>query len=296
MEQQGGFDQHADGDKEHAAKQVAQADEGFLHGDFLRHFGNNRAEEECTQRQRITGFHGKDREHEEHASDNDRLQLRVGTGLQPAQNSRNKKQTDADQQDHERAQGGELNPQVGRVASFADLHLAGQQGEHDDRDDVLHDRDAEGALGGTFVGELEVADGFRDDGRAGDHEHAGDKQAVQRRPTGQRTQELGEVQHGKGAQGGARQGRQSEPRELRQTEPQADGKHQENQADLGERLDALNVSYQRKRGRVGADDDPGGKEADDDGQAEAFTQGAGETGREQHDGEVLNEKGAVHGS
>jgi hypothetical protein len=34
---------------------------------------------------------------------------------------------------------------------------------------------------------------------------------------------------------------------------------------------------------MGANNDPSGEEADDDGQAEAFAQGAGETGRELHE-------------
>ena len=104
-----------------------------------------------------------------------------------------------------------------------------------------------------------------------------------------------EIVHDDGAGERRQHQRKAESPELPQAQAHADGKHQEHQPHLRERLDPADVRHQGERRRVRADDHAGHEVADDRRQADAVASPPHQP-RHQHDHrEVLDEIDSVHG-
>jgi hypothetical protein len=169
-----------------------------------------------------------------------------------------------------------------------------EPGQQEHGVEVLHQQDAqhrllEGPLDAPLVEEL------GENHRGGDGEAGAEEGALQGRPAQEPCHQEARHEERADLQGADQEGRGAGPEEALQAELQADGEHEQDDAQLAHDPHVAEIRHQR-HGHVGPDDHARQEVAQDRREAEALEEERGQGGHAQHHRQVHEEAGVgFHG-
>src|SRR5947209_6854078 len=221
---------------------------------LLARFGDQRTGQEGSQRDRIAEGLREERDGEADADARDERRL---AAVEPADGTHrpgHEKKADRDQSDEEPHQSSDRRRQRpgGESAPRRD---AREDGDQQDGDQVFCDQDAEAELAQLPRDPL-LLEGLRDDRGARNGDDGAREQALEARPPEEAADRESQPDHEAGLEQGGEPGRRPDFREPAETELEPERKHQEDDAQLRERLHDDRVGHEGDR-HVGPDDQPG---------------------------------------
>ena len=239
----------------------------------------------------------EDREAEQERGEPERLQLLVHRDAHPLEEPRDDDEARDADHGHEGPQVKQRRAGLGGVSGARapqDDHRL-EEREHHDRHDVLEDGHAERELARALVVQARLVEDLPYDRGGRDHEHPREEEALGGVPAERRREQARQVVHRDRAPESRREYREPQAPQLAQAQAQADREHEEDEPDLGERLDPSHVRHEREIGHPGADKDAGGEEADDDRKSDPLAEPAHGARDDEDYRQVLNEQDSVHG-
>ena len=259
---------------------------------LLARFGDQRPGQEGSQRDRIAEGLREERDGEADADARDERRL---AAVEPADGTHrpgHEKKADRDQGDEEPHQSSDRRRQRpgGESAPRRD---AREDGDQQDGDQVFCDQDAEDELAQLPRDPL-LLEGLRDDRGARNGDDGAREQALEARPPEEAADRESQPDHEAGLEQGGEPGRRPDFREPAETELEPERKHQEDDAQLRERLHDDRVGHEGDR-HVGPDDQPGDDVAQHDRLTQALEHHRRHRGHAEDDREGLQELvGVVH--
>ncbi len=224
---------------------------------------------------RIAGVLGQQREGETNADDRDQRRLRPVHPHDESHDRRHDDESDADEGDQEQDQARDRHRHQRRRHARA-RGQRGQNRELDDGGEIFGEQNAEHQFA-QAIGDGSFLVGLGDDGRARDGKNRAGEDALERRPSERASAYVTEPDHEADLQRGDEARRRAEANQLAHAEFETEREHQEDHAELGQRVDALRVGEQRNR-NVGADDQARDQIADDDRLADFLKDDRGDGG------------------
>ena len=166
------------------------------------------------------------------------------------------------------------------------LPMRGQQRQQEDGDEILGDKHRKDDLGEAATDVL-VGEGLGDDGGAGDGAQRAGENALGRAPAEQAAGEVAQPRHQAALDEGDQPAARGGTNQTAQAELEAEREHQQDDADVRQRVGQLGIDGERSR-HVGADQQPGQQVAEHDGQAQAL-EDRGAHGRDPHNEREIRE-------
>ena len=255
----------------------------------LRH---ERPRDERAERNRVAELEREERHAKADAEHGDQGRLGTIEVPDPSHRARDDQHPEAEQGRQEQRQPahGDREPGRGEPAP------PGEGGEHrheQDRDQVLDDEDADDELP-ELAPDAELVERLGDDGGARDRDDGAGEGALHGRPAEEAPGDEPEPEHDGALDERRDAGDRADLRELAQAELEPQREHEQDDAQLGERLDDPDVGHQRDRD-VRADDEPGDDVAEDHRLPEPLEHDGRDGGHTEDHGECDQELvGAVH--
>ena len=277
------LDQHAHGDEERRAEHVPERHHEKLEPPNQPGLRGDGADEKRAQREAEIQRHGEQGHAETERYDRDDAELLAPEVIHVHQKPRHDQQAQ-DHHDHEKNdQLPHLQQDACRL-QFAGRRHTGQHGNERDGDDVFDDRRAENDMREILVHLVHVLERLREDGRGRIADDRAEEQARYGAEAERPAQFIADPQHDHDIQHGDQDGRRPRVPELAEVELQAEGKHQEKDADIGEGLRGAAVLNPRQR--VRPDQDSGQHIAEDLRQLQALEQERRHAGRHHDNGQI----------
>ena len=218
---------------------------------------------------------GEEREAEANADDRDQGRLGPIHPHYESHDRRHHDESDADECDEEQDQA-RYRHRHQRCRHARARGQRRQNCELDDRGEIFGEQNAEHEFA-QAVGDGGFLVGLGDDGRARDGKNRAGEDAFERRPSERAAAYVAEPDHEADLQRGDEARGRAEANQLAHAELEPEREHQEDHAELGERVDALGIGEQRNR-HVGPDDHAGDQIADDHRLADFLKNDGGDRG------------------
>ena len=290
--QQRRVDEQADGDEEDRAEKVAHGMRQRLDLRDLPRLGDDRADQKRAERDAVLELHREQRDAETKPDNGDEQHLVAPEFRHVIEQPRHGDEPDHQQHPEKRA---ELEQRITDRArgQRAGRREAREERDHDHREDVFHDENAEDEPRKRLLRFAELLQRLEDDRGRRDGENRAEKHAVHLLPAKAAPELVAGPDHEQNLEHGRDERRRADLLQLAQAELQPERKHEENDAQLRERLDGVLIRDERPR-RVRTDDDAGQDVAEHDRLFEPAKQHRHDRGDDHDEREILEKGGVLH--
>ena len=253
-------------------------------------FGQDGAHDEGAEGGRETGLGGHDHHHETQAQGCHQQGLVAHQLAGLSEDDGNEVKAHHQPQDKEEEQLEEAHHQFSAFKVGRYGHR-GQNHHENHGQNVFQDEDAHHQAGEILLGEAQVFKGLVDDGGGTHADHPSQEEGVHLSPAEGRTYQVPQHHHSEDDGEGGDDGRAARLHDFLEAELQAQGKEQEDDADIRPHVDAGGVNHRRGEGKMGTGDESGDDVAQHKRLFELLEDERHDTGADENQRQVCNEWG-----
>ena len=294
LHENAGIDHHAHRNEEDGAEKVLDRRGEFLDLFGFERLGQDATHHEGTESRGVAGAIGQHDEQKAKPERNDHEGFVVDQVARTTQEGRH--HIDA----HHKPQNEEETERKKALGQFAALKLLrngrGRENDHEeDAENVFENQHRKHFAGKILAAQTEVVVGFVDDGGGRHGEHAAEKQTVGATPVEKATGGTAYADHAAHHHGRCHDGAHAHFQYLLDRKLQTEREHQEDDADAAPRLDGTLIFDRGQVGHVGPGQKTGHDVAQHEGLFETLEQHGDQTGHNEDESQVGNERRkAVH--